>query len=72
MSWNSRWVYALYKGDECLAIGTKAEISKQMGVKKNTLDYYRTKAYKKRVESRKNKHKVGYRTLIRIDDDGEW
>lgn len=72
MPWNKKWVYALYKGDDCLAIGTKDEIAKQMGVKKTTLDFLRTKAYKKVVENRNNTCRSGYRVLIRIKDNGEW
>lgn len=38
--------YALYKGDECLAIGTIDEIAKQQGVKKKTILFYHSPWYK--------------------------
>lgn len=62
------WVYAMYKGDECLAIGTKKEICKQMNISIKTLNYYRTKAYQERLENRKEKNA---RRVIRIDEE-EW
>jgi len=69
--WNNKWVYALYKGEECLAIGTKEQISKELGIKKETLDYYGTKTYLKEIESRKNTIEDGYRTLIKIGKEND-
>lgn len=34
--------YALYKGDELLAMGTKREIAEQLGVSASTIGYYGT------------------------------
>jgi hypothetical protein len=39
--------YALYKGEECLAIGTIDEIAKQQNVKWETIKFYHTPASKK-------------------------
>lgn len=59
-----RWEYAMYKGEELLAIGTSDEICKKMNIRKETFLYYRTKAYKERIKNRKAKN---YRVVIRID-----
>lgn len=40
--------YALYKGDEILAIGTIEEIAKKMKVGYRTIKFYTTKTWKKR------------------------
>lgn len=37
--------YALYKGDELLAMGTKREIAEQLGVSPSTVGYYGTPVY---------------------------
>lgn len=37
--------YDLYKGDELLAMGTKREIAKQLGVSASTGGYYGTPVY---------------------------
>lgn len=41
--------YALYKGDELLAMGTKSEIAKQLGISVRSVDHYGTPAYAKRT-----------------------
>lgn len=63
-----RWVYAMYKGDECLAIGTSDEICEKMGIKKNTFGFYRTKTYLKRAKDLNWKN---YKTIVRIDNEVE-
>lgn len=68
MPWNKHWEYAMYKGDELLAIGTRDEICKQMGIAVKTFQYYRTNAYKKRLKQRKQRG-IGYRTIIKLEDD---
>lgn len=52
-------IYALYKGEECLAIGTKIQIAYKTGVKLRTIVFYDTPTYKKRSKNSKNR-----RTLI--------
>lgn len=54
-------VYAFYKGDKLLGIGTKKELSEQFGIKTSTLSFYHTPANKKR--ELKNNRKI----LIKID-----
>lgn len=56
--------YALYKGDDCLAVGTIREIAKQMGVNEHTIRYYQTPQYKRRGLGEKSKKR---RVLIKID-----
>ena len=53
--------YAMYKGEECLAIGTIKEIAEKLKVKKETISFYKTPTYKKRVKAGKNR-----RELIKI------
>ena len=53
--------YALYKGEKLLAIGTILQIAIKMGVKLETIKFYKTPTYKKRRKNGKN-----YRELIEI------
>ncbi|CDG57942.1 hypothetical protein [Streptococcus thermophilus] len=41
--------YALYKGDELLAMGTKREIAKQLGISVRSVTCYGTPSYAKRT-----------------------
>lgn len=61
--------YALYKGEDLLAIGTIPEIAKEMGVKKETMTYYKTQAYRNRLK-RRNAENGNVRILVPLDDDG--
>lgn len=67
--WKKQWIYAMYKGDTLLTIGTKAEICEKMHISPKTFSFYRTSAYKKRVENRKHRG-IGYREIIKLDDGG--
>ena len=42
--------YALYKGEDCIAIGNVYQLAKQLKVKVKTIYYYKTPAYKKRCK----------------------
>lgn len=44
--------YALYKGEELLAMGTKREIAAQLGVSPSTIAYYGTPVYARRTTER--------------------
>lgn len=44
--------YALYKGEELLAMGTKREIAEQLGVSASTVGYYRTPVYARRTSEK--------------------
>ena len=60
---HTNWIYAMYKGDKFLCEGTSQEICKQMGIKFNTFQYYRTNYYKKNRETKLNNRKI----IIRLD-----
>lgn len=60
--------YALYKGDDILAIGTIPEIAKEMGVKRDTIAYYKTQAYQNRLK-RRNAINGNVRMLVLLDEE---
>lgn len=60
------WEYAMYKNEECLAIGTAKEICKQMGISYKTFQFYRTNHYKNIVKNSRLKNR---RIVIRIDKE---
>ena len=41
--------FALYKGEEIIAMGTKREIAEQLGISVRSVDHYGTPAYAKRT-----------------------
>lgn len=47
--------YALYKGEELIAMGTKREIAEQLGVSVNTVSYYGTPVYARRTNDKKGR-----------------
>lgn len=44
--------YALYKGEELIAMGTKREIAEQLGVSAITIGYYGTPVYARRTSEK--------------------
>lgn len=58
--------YALYKGDECLSIGTIKEIAQDLKVSKETVRFYGTDTYKNRLSKRKVKNA---RELVELEED---
>lgn len=62
--------FALYKGEDCLSIGTLFQIAKFKNVKLETLYFLRTPAYKRRLEKRKNSKNA--MILISLDDDKDY
>lgn len=56
--------YALYKGDQMVAIGTVNEIAEERGVKPNTIRFYMSDAYQRRSKSEVNNRLQ----LIKVDD----
>lgn len=56
--------YAVYKGEKLLGIGTIKELAEILNVKIETVRFYNTPTYKKRVKKGKNR-----RELIKIEDD---
>ena len=62
--------YALYKGEEILAIGTIPYIARVMGVQRQTITYYRTQAYQNRLK-RRNALNGNVRILVALDEGEE-
>ena len=58
----SRAIFAAYKGDKFIAEGTSRELAKALGVKLETVYFYRSPAYARRGNG-KNRMVV-----IRLDD----
>lgn len=54
-------IYAMYKGDKCLASGTLYQLAQKLDIDIQTLRFYLTPTYRKRVGDSKNR-----RELIRI------
>lgn len=50
--------YALYKGDELLAMGTKREIAEKLGVSVNSVSHYGTPVYARRTSDSKGRRLV--------------
>ncbi|HFU3700082.1 TPA: hypothetical protein ACGOZJ_002151 [Streptococcus suis] len=50
--------YALYKGDELLAIGTAMELAERFGVKVSTIHFYKSPVYIKRTNESKARRLV--------------
>ena len=44
--------YALYKGEELLSMGTANEIAIEMGIKKETVYFYKSNYYKNRTKDK--------------------
>ena len=58
--------YALYKGEELLAIGTKKELAEKFNVKEKTITYYMTPAHLKRNSK---SHIGNYKVVIVLDQE---
>lgn len=50
--------FALYKGEELIAMGTKREIAEQLGVLPSTIWYYGTPVYARRTSDSKGRRLV--------------
>lgn len=59
--------YALYKGDEFIAGGTPREIARKTGKTFDSLTFYTTPAYSRRVE----KAKSPWLEMVEIEYDDE-
>lgn len=59
-------MYALYKGDKFIDLGTKEYLAKKLNVTPNTIYYYTTAAYRKRIKDYSKRLFV-----IKIEDDQE-
>ena len=45
-------LYVLYRGDEVLDVGTAREIAERRGVRPETIRFYCTASYQKRIRNR--------------------
>lgn len=50
-------VFAAYRGDTYLMTGTKFQLAEYLGVEPDTIKWYSTPSYRKRVEDRGQKEK---------------
>ena len=46
--------YAVYKGEQLLAVGTATECAEELNVKPETIHFYTTPTYMRRLMKRKN------------------
>lgn len=60
-----KYEYALYKDDKFLALGTKEELAEYLGVKPETISFYRSKSYQKRTENSMRERFI----VIKVDDE---
>lgn len=60
--------YAIYRGDELLIIGTKSQCAESLKVKPETISYYCTPTYHRRLERRKNIDNSLIGVKIEIDE----
>lgn len=55
---NKEKIYALYRGEKFIAVGTKKELAELLNVKVETISFYATPAYKKRTNEAKGRRLV--------------
>jgi hypothetical protein len=59
--------YAVYKGDNFICLGSVKECAEFMGVNPNSIFFYASPAYKKRLEKTKNPRDPII--VIKLDDE---
>lgn len=59
--------YAMYRGEDLLCIGTIREIAEELNVKVETVRFYLTPTYQKRLAKRKNGNPDKQRSLVCLD-----
>lgn len=57
-------IYAVYKGDEFIDLGTRKELAEKLNLKPDTVKFLSTPTYRKRIKNRPNAL-----IAIKIDDD---
>lgn len=55
---NKEKIYALYRGEKFLGVGTKKELAELLNVKVKTVSFYATPSYKKRTNQDKARRLV--------------
>lgn len=58
---------AVYDADHLVAVGTVRSVAKELGVLENTIRYYLTPAYERKLARRKTLAKS--RSVVRLGDD---
>lgn len=53
---SKKGIYAIYKGDKFIDLGTKEELSKSLNVKPSFITFLATPTNIKRIEQRKNQY----------------
>jgi len=61
-------VYALYKGDEFIDLGTIEEMAGRLGIEKQTFYFYRSIGYRRRCEKLNTPYSDTYH-VIEVEDD---
>ncbi|GAB0167472.1 LuxR C-terminal-related transcriptional regulator [Lysinibacillus sp. CTST325] len=56
--------YALFKGEQMVAVGTVEEIAEERGVKPGTIKFYMSRVYQRRAKSEVNNRLQ----LIKLED----
>jgi len=59
--------FAFYKGDKFLGLGTMPEIAQRLDIKVKTIRYYRTTAYRKKINEGKIKYEKA-RFVVDLDE----
>ena len=59
-------MYALYKGEELLSMGTIFQIAQELKVQVRTIKYYGTDAYKRKLDRRKKSRNA--KILVNLED----
>lgn len=59
--------YAVYKGESLICIGTMLECAQHMGVLPETVRYYMTPAYQRKLAKRKKAR--NYITVTELEED---
>jgi hypothetical protein len=59
--------YAVYKGEEIVCVGSLKECAERMGVKKETVKFYTTPTYRRRIAKRKRAR--NYITVIKLEEE---
>lgn len=60
--------YAVYKGDEIIAIGTRKELAEKFNVKRSTVRFWSTPANIRRISNRRRGNSKG-KLAIKIEDE---
>ena len=63
-------VYAVYKGDEFITVGTALECARELGVKEETIRYKSMPSYKRRI-AKNSTGGAQAMVVFRLEEDDE-